>query len=83
MSWAYDNSLKPQQADTTPNSQGYMYKPHQFAYKYRYLLKISPPPFLNEVVAKGAFLSKICPPIYTIVHAIMLSKKYQRSCTVQ
>ena len=55
---------------------------------YRNLLKIgppskiSPPPFLNEVVAKGAFLSKVRPPIYATVHAVMLSKKCQRSSTV-
>ena len=30
------------------------------------------PPFSNEVVAKGAFLSRVCPPNY--VAAIMLSK---------
>ena len=38
------------------------------------------PPFLNKV-AKGAFLSKVCPPIYAAVHvhAVMLSKKQQRS----
>ena len=41
------------------------------------------PPFLNEVVAKGAFLSKVCPPIYVAVHAVMLSKKHHRSSTVQ
>ena len=33
--------------------------------------KIRPPPFLNEVVAKGAFLSKVRPPIYAAVHAVM------------
>ena len=38
--------------------------------------KIRPPPFLNEVVAKGAFLSKVHPPIYATVHAVMLSKKH-------
>ena len=38
--------------------------------------KISPLPFLNEVVAKGAFLSKVHPLIYAAVHAVMLSKKY-------
>ena len=32
------------------------------------------PPFLNEVVAKSAFLSKVHPPIYVAVHAVMLSK---------
>ena len=30
-------------------------------------LKISPPPFLNEVVAKSAFLSKVFPPIYCCI----------------
>ena len=30
-------------------------------------LKISSPPFLNEGVAKGGFLSKVCPPIHAIV----------------
>ena len=38
---------------------------------------------MNEIVAEGAFLSKVHPPIYAIVHAVMLSKKHQRSCTVQ
>ena len=42
-------------------------------------LKIRPPLFLNEVVAKGAFLSKVRPPIYAAVHAVMLSKKQQRT----
>ena len=46
-------------------------------------LKICPPPFLNEVVAKGDFLSKVCPPIYAAAPAVMLSKKHQRSTTVQ
>ena len=43
------------------------------------------PFFLNdyEVVAKDAFLTKICPPIYAAVHAVMLSKKHRRSSTVQ
>ena len=27
-----------------------------------------PPHVLNEVVAKGAFLSKVCPPNYVLVH---------------
>ena len=43
--------------------------------------KISPPPFLNEVVAKGAFLSRkynVLPPIYAAVHAVMLSKKQHK-----
>ena len=57
--------------------------------KYRNLPKISPPskyahpPFLNEVAAKGAFLSKVRPPIYVAVHAALLSKKHRRSSTVQ
>ena len=34
-------------------------------------LKILPPPFLNDVVAIGAFLSKVCPPIYAVVRAVM------------
>ena len=39
---------------------------------------------MNEIVAEGAFLSKVHPPIYAIVHAVMLSKKHQRSSsTVQ
>ena len=40
--------------------------------------KIRPPPFLNEVVAKDSFLSKVRPPIYAAVHAVILSKKHQR-----
>ena len=38
-------------------------------------------PIPNEVVAKGAFLLKVRPPIYAAVHAVMLSKKHQRSRT--
>ena len=36
---------------------------------------------MNEAVAKSGLLMKvaICPPIYAIVHAVMLSKKDQRS----
>ena len=35
-------------------------------------------------VAKSAFLLKVRPPIrYAIVHAVMLSKKHQRSSAVQ
>ena len=34
---------------------------------------------LSEVVAKGAFLSKVRLPIYDIVNAVILSKKHQRS----
>ena len=45
--------------------------------------KISPPLFLNEIVAKDAFLLKVCPPIYAIVHAVMQSKKHRRSSTMQ
>ena len=45
--------------------------------------KIRPPPFLSKVVAKGAFLSKVRPPIFATVHAVMLSKKHRRSSTVQ
>ena len=31
----------------------------------------------------SAFLSRVCPPIYTAVHATMLSKKHRGSSTVQ
>ena len=41
------------------------------------------PPFLNEVVTKGAFLCKVHPPICAVVHGVMLSKKHQRSSTLQ
>ena len=44
--------------------------------------KISPPPFLNKVVAKGPFLLKVLPPIYAVVHAFRASKKHQRSSSV-
>ena len=40
-------------------------------------------PFLNEVVAKGALLSKVCSPNCAAVHVVMLSKKQRRSSTVQ
>ena len=51
--------------------------------------KISPPskirpspfPFMNEVVAKGALLSKVRPPNCAAEHAVMLSKKQRRSST--
>ena len=51
-------------------------------YMYRNLLKVGPSlqiPFWNQ--AKRAFLSKVRPPIYTAVHAVMLSKKHRRSST--
>ena len=38
---------------------------------------------MKEVVAKDAFSQSMHPPIYAIVHAIMVCKKHQRSCTVQ
>ena len=44
---------------------------------------ISPPPSLNEVVAKVLFPFKVCLLIYAIVHAVILSKKYQRSSSEQ
>ena len=59
------------------------------AYVYHNLLKkahpqkYAHPPFLNEVVAMGAFLSKVRPPIYGAVYAVMLSKKHLRNSTVQ
>ena len=37
--------------------------------------KYAHPPFLNEIVAKGAFLLKVRPPICAVVHAVMSSKK--------
>ena len=46
-------------------------------------LKICPPPFLNEVIAKRAFLSKVRPPTCAVVHAVMLSKKHRRNSTFQ
>ena len=45
--------------------------------------KYAHPPFLTEVVAKGAFLSKVRPPICAVLHGIILSKKHRRSSTVQ
>ena len=33
------------------------------------------PFFFNKVVAKGAFLSKVCPPIHAAVNAVMLIKQ--------
>ena len=40
------------------------------------------PTFLNEVVAKGAFLLKVRQPICAAVHAVMLGKrqKQQQHC---
>ena len=34
--------------------------------------KYAHPPFLNEVVAKGAFLSKARPPTCAVVHVVMV-----------
>ena len=51
-------------------------------YMYHNLSKISPPLFLNEVVAKGPFLLKVLPPIYAVVHAFRASKKHRRSSSV-
>ena len=42
-----------------------------------------PPFFLNKAVAKGAFLLKVRPQFFSVVHAVMLSKKHQRNSTVQ
>jgi len=36
---------------------------------------------LNELVAKGAFPTKVCPPIYTTVHVVM--HVHQRNSIVQ
>ena len=44
--------------------------------KNRPTLKNKPPHFLNKIVAKGAFLRKVSPPIYAVVHTVMASKKY-------
>ena len=41
---------------------------------YHNLMKIGPLPFLNEIITKGAFLSKARPPIYATVHAVMCKK---------
>ena len=41
------------------------------------------PPFVKEVVAKGAFLLKVRPPIDAAVHVVMLSKNHWSSSTVQ
>ena len=38
---------------------------------------------MNEVVAKGTFLLKVCPSIYAVLHAVVLSKKHRRSSAVQ
>ena len=40
------------------------------------------PPFVNEIIAKGAFLSKVRPPIDAAVNVVMLSKKHWRNSTV-
>ena len=46
-------------------------------------LKNQPTPFLNEGIAKGAFLLKVQTAIYAALHAVVLSRKFQRSSTVQ
>ena len=38
---------------------------------------------MKEVVSKGAFLLKVCPPIYAVAHAVVLTKNHWRSSTVQ
>ena len=43
--------------------------------QYRNLSKIDPPPFLNKVIAKDAFLSKLCPSIDAIVVHEALKKQ--------
>ena len=40
-------------------------------------LKIAPPPFLNEVAAKGAFLSNIRPPIHATLQYMWLCSAVQ------
>ena len=42
---------------------------------YRNLSKISPPPFVNKIVAKSTFLSIVSTPIYAVVRAVMLIKQ--------
>ena len=39
-------------------------------------LKTCPSPFMNKLVTKRTFLSKVHPPIYETGHAVMLSKKH-------
>ena len=46
-------------------------------------LESKPTPVLNEVIAEDGFLSKVRPPTYAIIHAVMLSMKHLRSSTVQ
>ena len=49
----------------------------------KFILESKPTPLLlNEVVAKSAFLPRVRPPTYAVVHALLLSKKHQRSSTV-
>ena len=67
-----------QSLQTWPN-----YRSLSEKYIYHNLSKIGPPPFLNEVIAKGAFLSLVCPLIYAAVHAVMLSKKHQEAARTQ
>ena len=45
--------------------------------KNRPTLGKSPPPFL-KVVVKGAFLSKVCPPVYASVYAVALRQETQK-----
>ena len=37
--------------------------------------KINHPPFLNEAIAKGTFLSKIRPLVYAAVHEVQEASK--------
>ena len=42
-------------------------------------LKIAHPPFLKKTAAKGAFLSKVHPPIYAVAHVVMLSRSTEEA----
>ena len=45
-------------------------------------LEIGLLPFMNEMITKSVFFSKVHPPVYVIMHAVALGKKHYRSCTV-
>ena len=38
------------------------------------------PLLLNEVVAKGTFTSKVCPPIFAVVHVVMHKAPKKQHC---
>ena len=70
------------QLHTYTNTHTYIHTRMYIYFVYHNLPKIGPSPkighpsFLKKVVAKGAFLLKVCPPIYAVAHAVVLTKNH-------